>query len=488
MTPPRRSPQPHPGPDAPRCRGLAALLIVAFLLPAMWLWAIGWTRGRAACDQYEYHLKAILKFAAELPRPDLHDYLSATTPGYHLLVAAAARLVSPNPIFLQVAAALFTVGLLALLARMICRAGQDRGRTWLELAALALPVVASPYVFTSGVWLLPDNAGWLLALIVVMTSVRSRQTSNTLMFGGLALAVLVLMRQSHAWAAAPLLAAGWMSSTQLSDARLAGALQQPARRLSMTLVATLVCIPAALILAAFARLWHGLTPPFFHEQHLVKGHSIINWATVPFILSLIGLFSLFFLGWLWTGVARAWRASRLTLVLIALATIAWAAIPETTFMREPRSGGLWGVVEKMESAGLSIAHHTSPLLLLLAPLGAVMLAGWLMLIDDKRRWIIGAAVAAFVAAQSANANCWQRYYEPFLLMLFALLAARYGASAIDSGTSRRGSWLAAWRLIGPVLLTLLLGIITIGGLITGRDPLHPDPEQPAVSMPRDPIR
>lgn len=484
------TPQPqHPLSDnASRWGWLAALLAATFLAPAVVLWALAWTHGRAACDQYEYHLKAILKFAGELPHPDLHNYLSATTPGYHLLMATVARLLSQNAIVLQAVASLITVGLLVLLARMMARAGEERGRSWIELATLALPVIASPYVFTSGVWLLPDNAGWLLALTVVMTSVRLRQTSGTLMFGGLALAVLVLVRQSHAWAAAPLLLAGWMSSTRTSDAGLAGALQQPARRISMTLVAMFVCVPAVVILAAFVRMWHGLTPPSFHVQHIVKDGSIINWATVPFILSLIGLFSLFFLGWVWTGVARVWRESRFTLALAAIVAIAWATVPETTFLREPRSGGLWGIVEKMDSAGCTIAHHTSPLILLLAPLGAVMLAGWLAIIDDKRRWIVAAAVAAFIAAQSANANCWQRYHEPFLLMLFALLAARYGGSAIEAGRCGRGSWLAAWRIVGPLTLAGLLAAITVGGVLFGRDPLHPDPEHPAVSTPRDPVR
>ncbi len=467
---------------------LATLLIGVLLVPAAALWVIGWTRGRAACDQYEYHLKAILKFAGELPRPDLHDYLSATTPGYHLLMAVVARTVSQNPILLQVVAALMTVGLFLLLARMMSRAGLDRCRTWLELATLALPCVASPYVFTSGVWLLPDNAGWLLAMIVVMTSMRYRQTSSTLMFGGLALAVLVLVRQSHVWAAAPLLAAGWLSTTRASDEGLSDAVRQPGRRISMTLVAVFACVPAVVILAAFVRLWHGLTPPSFQVQHVVKNGSIINWATVPFILSLIAVFSLFFVGWMWTGVERVWRESRPMVVLAAVGAAAWAAIPETTFLREPRSGGLWGIVGVMDGAGLSIAHHSSPLILVLAPLGAIMLAGWLAIVDDKRRGIVATAVGAFIAAQSANANCWQRYHEPFLLMLFALLAARYGAAAIEAGTIRRGSALAAWRVAGPLALTALLAVVTAGGMLYGRDPLHPDPEQPKVSEPRDPVR
>src|SRR2546421_95887 len=83
-----------------------------------------------------------------------------------------------------IVASVLTAALLVVCARGLGAAGRMRGRHWLELGALALPIVVSPYVFTSGVWLLPDNAGWALALIVVLNCVRSRQTPGTLMFSG----------------------------------------------------------------------------------------------------------------------------------------------------------------------------------------------------------------------------------------------------------------------------------------------------------------
>src|SRR5947208_1657978 len=84
-----------------------AFMVGMFVLGASALWGMGWTRGRASCDQYDFHLKAILKFADELPRPDLHDYLSATTPGYHLVMAAVARAISREPLMLQIVASVF---------------------------------------------------------------------------------------------------------------------------------------------------------------------------------------------------------------------------------------------------------------------------------------------------------------------------------------------------------------------------------------------
>ena len=427
-----------------------------------------------------------MKFAGELPRPDLHDYFSATTPGYHLVLAAVARVVSENPIFLQIAASGFTIALLLVFGRAVGRAGMKDGRSWLELVALALPFVASPYVFTSGVWLLPENAGWWLALLVLLPCLCGTFTGRRLAWCSALLVALVLVRQSHLWVAAAVCAAAWMRSSPAADNSIAGALARPATRVRPTLAALAACLPAVAVLAVFVWMWHGLTPPFFHDQHLVKNSSHINWATLPFILSLVAVFSPFFLGWLWPGIAKLWRESRPTVVLIALGAIAWAIIPETTFKREPRSGGLWGIVEKLDGAGLNFADHTSPLIVLLAPIGAVMLAAWLATINDKRRWIVGAAVGAFIAAQSLNANCWQRYHEPFLLMLFALISAAYGPGPEAVGTLRRSNTLAALRIVGPLALAALLGAITIRGLISERDPLLPDPKQPAVSVPHDP--
>ena len=147
---------------AARWRAAAApviAMLVVFLGGASVLWGGGWMRGRAACDQVEYHLPAILKFAGELPRPDLRDYASATTPGYHLVLAGFVPLVSANALVLQIVASVFTVALLVAFGRLLAMMAAGRERSGWELAALALPFAASPYVFTSGVWLLPDNSG-----------------------------------------------------------------------------------------------------------------------------------------------------------------------------------------------------------------------------------------------------------------------------------------------------------------------------------------
>jgi hypothetical protein len=457
-----------------RRHGLAVAMALAFLAPAAVLWTIGWMRGRAACDQFDYHLKVIEKFAAELPRPDLHDYASATTPGYHLLIGMVERVLGLGPTGLQVAASVFTILLLWVVTTAVLQAGSRRGRASWELAALVLPVVASPYVFTSGVWLLPDNAGWLLVMLVLLISLSgwmgsARHGARALVLGAFLLVLTVLVRQNHLWVAAPFVIAAWLSRTGEEEGCLASAVREPGSRLGPTVAALLACLPAIGVLAWFVHLWHGLTPPSFQAQHQVKNESHINWATPPFILALVGVFSPFFVGWWWAGMVRLWRGARWALIGAAGAGFALAAVPVTTYLYEPRATGLWQVVLAMEHCKIAyIGGRTSVLILALATIGGPMLAAWLTIVDGKRRWIIATALGAFVAAQSANANCWQRYHEPFLLMLFALIAA---------GSARQeneGKLLRLVRIAGPIILGVLLAGLVVYGL-GGRDPRVANP-------------
>lgn len=437
---------------------------LVFLIGASMLWGTGWKQGRAACDQYEYHLPAISKFATELPGPDLSNYLSATTPGYHLVMAVVERATGAGPVALQIAASVFTLALLVMFGLAIARAGGERGVGVVQLIALALPVALSPYVFTSGVWLLPDNAGWLLVLLTLLIALWHPLTVGWMVVCAVLLALTVLVRQSHLWVAAPVVAAAWLASTPNVDDSLAGAFTRPRRRLGKTALALAACVPAVAILYAFYRLWGGLTTPRFQVQH----GTGINWATPAFIFSLVAIFSVFFVGWLWTTVVGLWRTAPAVLVLAAVGGLVAGVLPETTFFREPRSGGLWSIVGQLDQMGIVIAGRTSPLIVFLSTLGAPLLVAWIAMVNDKSRWIYAAALAAFIGAQSANANCWQRYHEPLLLMVMALIAAAYAPK--PEGDEQRSSVLPALRVLGPLGLAGLLAIITLASVLTGRTP------------------
>lgn len=65
-----------------------------------------------AWDQVNYHEKVIRTFIDQWPAPDLSNYLSATTPLYHLLLASVGKLISVSPAALQFTGMLFSLGLM----------------------------------------------------------------------------------------------------------------------------------------------------------------------------------------------------------------------------------------------------------------------------------------------------------------------------------------------------------------------------------------
>ncbi|MBX3404018.1 MAG: hypothetical protein KF699_11470 [Phycisphaeraceae bacterium] len=423
--------------------------------------------GRGAFDQIHFHEPVVRTFAEQLSRGwsalDVRDYRSATTPGYHLLLAMVARYVHPSPMLLQAIGSLFTAALLALLAGGATALAARRGalRPARLGLVLVIPAMASMYVLFPGVWLLPDNLGWLLvlsiglvALQLIGSPIRSiAGRAGLLALGGTLLLALVLVRQSHLWAAAMLWAAAWIGGAP--GDRVLHDLAQRGRAALLALLATL---PAFVAVGAFALLWGGLTPPSFRDQY----GGGINPAAPAFILSLAAVFSIFFAGTIGPAAVMLLRTSPRLVIVAATFGLALAAAPETTFIYEARATGLWNLVK----VAPVIAERTSLLLLVLAPLGAAALCAWAAALPFRERWLFLAALAAFAAAQTASPLCWQRYVEPFLLGLFAL-----GAATIVDAPGRA---VAAARWGGPALLGAACALLTAAML--HRAEIPPDTE------------
>src|SRR5689334_22088680 len=102
VPPPMQPDQPHTPPQ--RRPGLVALLLAGVWLGLGILLILSdRIPTRADYDQKLYHLKAVQQFAADWPDFNFWHYLSATTPGYHLLLAAVWKFISPTVPALQVA-------------------------------------------------------------------------------------------------------------------------------------------------------------------------------------------------------------------------------------------------------------------------------------------------------------------------------------------------------------------------------------------------
>lgn len=445
----------------PLLAGAAVALLYLILLTPILLDHL--PNGRAAFDEINFHEPAIRVFARELPLPWLRDYLSATTPGYHLLLAAVSLALPDSEWLLRAANIAMSLALVGLLAGA-CAA---RARSW-RAALLALPFAASMHVLFSGAWLLPDNLGWLLVLAVLLVCLRVPFRPIYCAYAGAILLLLVLVRQIHLWAAAPIIAAAWMS-VLFPDPHHHPGLPRPAApggidsanwrellfarplvRAHRAFVALVCCAPAVLAVLYFHRLWGGLVPPSFQGQY----HNP-NPAAPAFILALFGLFGLFFLPLLLPGLAAAWRERRWLLLGAAGAGLLAAMIPATTHAAEAgRHSGLWNISRAFEARGFVLFGRTSILIAALAALGGAALVGWLRLIPFRQGVVLLAALAGFTAAQAASFQLFQRYIEPFVLMLLAIM------STIAFRTDAPGRSPLRSLLALPALLAGLLAVQT----------------------------
>ncbi|MGH7243304.1 MAG: hypothetical protein ACREJD_07795 [Phycisphaerales bacterium] len=450
---------------------------VAFLALALPLIFLGINRGRGASDSLNYHEKAIRTFASQLPHPNLTDYLSATTPGYHLVLAAFARYVSGEQQYLQIASAVLSAVLIGVLASA-CAWRMRRAMNSFGVLAVCLPFICSIYVLSSGVWLLPDNAAWLALLGVLLLALRRSQNFGTWVAAGTLMVVLVFTRQIHIWAAGVIWLGAWLgagaarSESPLFSRHDIGGRVLP--RLMRTALAFLFTIPAFVVLYWFYKLWGGLTPPTFKPMHGAR----IQFAAPAFDLSLLAIAGIFYFEF-WRSSLKKLASQQLLLVIgAAAAGFVLAIVPSTT--EDPAAGRVSGIFHAIKVLAV-IAGRTSILIPPLAALGAVILLAWLRAMNPRARWVMLGAFAGFSIANSVNPQLWQRYHEPFVLM-WTILAA---SLAVWGGSAPKPGRLA---VIGPLALSVLLVAVSIRGIFYERPAIDggftPGHVEPSALVPK----
>ncbi len=481
----------------PLTTGLAAALIFALIVSALILLL---PQGeRQAFDQNTFHYRVIARFAASLPLPSFTDYESATTPGYHYLLAWVHRFSGGNLSTLRLAGALWGVVLVGLMAAALVR----RSGSTLTGLALTLPLACSLYIVSASTGLLPDGAAWFLVAAMLILGLRPRITIATLAGMGGILLALVMVRQIHLWAAALMVAAAWvgtgearpMPHSATADLRSESGGTRGAdvpsatpprpssqHRRARAALACLFALPALLALAWFFNLWSGPVPPAFsaqgsplttHEYTRVSGLSPL---TPGFVLALLGGLSVFYVGFLWPTLRRGnWLAHAL---IAAAAGCTIAALPVSMWSLEAgRYSGLWNLVKRLPTLA-----DRSPVIILAAGLGAASLVLWWKALPWRERLILGAGLLAFVAAHSAQALVWQRYSEPLLLMMMGLAASGivgHAGAVRRDGTPGWGghpvrqptpSPIPHWAWLGPLVLALANAAITAAAMLADKNP------------------
>lgn len=417
--------------------GLLCLIFALLVWPVIFAGAQGTSE---AWDQLRYHEAVIHTMVQQWPHLDLVNYESATTPGYHLLLSLVARFVSDSSMLLQFVNSLFS---LALLLAVFIHVRRHLG-PWHGLA-LVTPLLASSYFLGGAIWLTTDNAGWLPVALALGGSAMLTPTAGRVARWGLYCTLAVLVRQIQLWAMAPVgLAALLMSPLAGKLPRLLHRPQAgPGSWREFLLPLPLVVAPL-IVVAIFARLWGGLVPPACAAPHA----SGINPAVIPLTLALWGMHGVFFLPAFLSGVRRRGAADVLMWGALVIAIVAALIIPTTYDLDAGRFGGLWDATRHLPTIG-----HCSVLFPPAAGVGALVLvwAGRAVFAAGHGRaaTFLLLSMLGWLLAQMFNAEAWQRYCEPIVLIELIWMAALAMAPAGQGAPSPFRGW---W--IGPLLLGL----------------------------------
>jgi hypothetical protein len=437
-------------------RNIAAWCALAALFMAMTLPAILTSRGGStmAYDLTDFHWMEIRRLAAAFPSLAPAESFSATAPGFHWILAGILRVSGCSPLTLRVIGSV--LGVVALLA-----AWQVTQR-WvrpLRGAALVSPVLCCNYLLGSSIWMTTDAPGFALGAVAVALAFagsHSRAAAQPLL-GGVVSAMAVCVRQTSLWCAAP----GCVDALRQwrrGEWRATGA----ALRIALWVV------PPVLALALFVLAWGGLVPPRFQQFHAAG----VNWVAPVVTLALLGLWGCALLPGALRSFGPARRASVLIAGVLAAAFALCAATtqhvvrrPESQVVGTPSEGlqpefavnaesvassgvGRWGGPIWSIAARTPLTADISWGVVACAGLGGAVVVAltWRAAAAGNARaaWIIGSMLAAMTLAQMANAQNFERYFDPWVLLGLCWLVA---------AGSREGSPGDRWCMGGIALLT-----------------------------------
>ena len=423
----------RPATRSPRPGPTAALLAAATVAACTWPWILsGWDFfTQKSFDHDRFHLHLVRLFAGQWPRVDLTDYPSATGPGMHHALATLAQVFGTGETTLQWLGSLFG---LALAATVAWHLAAWRGRA-VQGYLLSLPLAFNPYFLGNSIWVMTDNASlWMLA-IVLLGATFAVATPARLGRWGVAAAAACLVRQINLWVLPAIVLGGWRAGRDGHGSRG-----------KLAIATALATLPAIALVAFFAWLWGGLTPPQFHEYHEVK----IQTSAVPFGLAILGVYG----APLWLALGPGGGFLRKPFTVVALA--AWAAITivasdSFVSLEHGRIGGwVWTLVrETPVPGGWSVA-------LTALSLAGTLLVARLVEAADRRGVGSNARLAAvlfggFLLAHAANRVVAQRYFDAPTLVFLAMLAALAWPRAGDEAAPKeRNRWLIALAAVAAM--------------------------------------
>ena len=295
---------------------------------------------------------------------------------------------------------------------------------------LVLPFACSIYVLCSSAWLLPDDAAWLLLGGLMFLTIRTRWTTATFVTAAGLMTLVVFTRQIHAWVMLPVVLSAAVKQTDACRPRIDW---------RGGLIGLAACVPALAVLGAMVVTWHGLVPPLYSAEvgpgplkQITLDHQGANPALPALFFGVLGVAGVFFVPF-WTRRVTAALRWTLWLPVAAALTAVVSVVPATSYVFAPRASGLWNVVKHFPTV-----HDRSVVMPVFCFAGALVMLGWLRTMTPRSRVIAIGTVMGFLLANSMNSVAWQRYVEPFVLLLLAVWAVQACEAETDRTTLHRG--------------------------------------------------
>ncbi|HWE51621.1 MAG TPA: hypothetical protein VG273_17645 [Bryobacteraceae bacterium] len=390
-------------------RQLTPIIVAAllFFIPALILVLADFNYSNpaaAASDQNQHHLPGIVAFSENLTRWPSNIY-SPNVPGYYLIFGAFRHWVAGSVVGLRLLNLLLTTGLVCTLTLALLRGCPPSLAVW-----LAAPFAFSDSVFSRGIWLNTDNPAWWAVLAILLLALRPGLKTTGYAAAGVAAIAAVVFRQNHIWVIPFMIFVA-----------LLGPKQQPRfergagrRVIAMTAIMT----PALALVAWFVFQWHGLVTPRFQKVH--QGFSL---SSVPLTFTLIGAFGAFYATAVWAVIRERWLNDRKGFLRYAVygfaAGICAGVCAPSGYLPWFRDHGIWLIARFTP-----VFVGRSIVLALFAAFGGLTGGVFLFISAPRDRRIFCAALIAFLMAQSMHNAEFERYYEPFVLMLLALGTSR----------------------------------------------------------------
>ncbi|PVD52661.1 hypothetical protein DC498_09105 [Terrimonas sp.] len=379
---------------------VGVLLFVPFL--SVYIFTTGLTNGLDpifSIDEPTHHYPTILAFAKQMPFLYLKDYSSATTPLFHILVAAISKVIGTDIETLRLVNFFITYASVVLLFNILIR----RFRLSVQSSFLfALLFALSPYYFREAFVLLTDNLPvlWLLCFFNFYLRYKQEGKERLFLISLLFVMLMGLTRQTYLFVCLPI---------------LADILKEDVPVKQKALHCFFLFLAAAPTLYFFV-LWQGLTPPSFTEWHTRK--TSLSPKAILYGLSTVGFYSIFIPGInIFASLCRKENA----LIIFSGLLLVWGVTFFFPLIKGPKDFGfLWYMAEPFSKVA-----DSAILFYILGGLGIIYLLG----IGQKKgsRFYILFLLGLFLS-EIPNDAIFQRYYDNSILLALIFLSAEYYVS------------------------------------------------------------